>query len=254
MRLYPAFLICVCITHILTLNFFPSIACSTKDFLLNLTMIPDPLKAKPVDGAYWTLFVEWIYYFLIAMLLIRPSAKKTYIIMFLWLFCSIASNILYGKNPSGIPRVLNYVLVPSYSSCFISGIALWMIKGKINRYNAYGLLLLSQINAFLWYNVETLVLYGGTLIVLWLITNYDVEEIFERNSVLKVLSYYGRISYPFYLLHQRIGYILIYYLVKNGVSSVASLFITFVIITLGAHCVYVLSDRMSMSLINKISK
>lgn len=39
-------------------------------------MIPGPLGAKPVDGAYWTLFVEWMFYFFVAALLIKPNKKN----------------------------------------------------------------------------------------------------------------------------------------------------------------------------------
>lgn len=236
-RLYPAFFISVFITFITTRLFLPELSCSYKDFILNLSMIPGPLGAKPVDGAYWTLFVEWIFYFFVAALLIKPNKKITNMSLILWMIISICSYLIAGSSPSGVFRVINYCLVTSYSSCFVTGIALYLFAKKKHDYYTYIYISLAFINVFLWQNTPNIIFYFLTCVLVFVFTHVDIEDKLANNRLARICAWYGKISYPFYLLHQVVGYVIIFYLVEAGFNKAVILLVPFIIITLSAYLI-----------------
>src|SRR5581483_12438951 len=76
-RLYPAFLTALALTTIVLLSssltiFKPSL----WQVAVNLTMAPQLFGVDCVDGSYWTLAVELIFYFYAALFfLISPSKQ-----------------------------------------------------------------------------------------------------------------------------------------------------------------------------------
>ena len=241
-RLYPAFFISVFITFVTTRLFLPELSCSYKDFILNLSMIPGPLGAKPVDGAYWTLFVEWMFYFFVSALLIKPNKKITNMSLILWMIISICSYLIAGSSPSGVFKVINYCLVTSYSSCFVAGIALYLFAKKEHDYYTYIFISLALINVSLWQNEPNIIFFFITCVLVFVFTHIDIEDKLANNRLARICAWYGKISYPFYLLHQVVGYVIIYYLVEAGFNKAVILLVPFLIITLSAY------------LINKYSK
>ena len=243
-RLYPAFFISVIITFIVTSIWLPVLSCSFKDFLLNLTMIPGPVGAKPVDGAYWTLFVEWIFYFIVATLLIKPNKRISRYVLIGWLIISIVSNLVGGTSPSGLFKVINYCLVTSYSSCFVAGIALWQLGKHIRDIYTYLYLILSSFNVMLWQNLPSIIFFFVTCIIIVLITHLNLEDYLVKSRIANILAWYGRISYPFYLLHQVLGYVMIFYLVKVGFTNAWILLVPFVVISVLAYLLNTYSEIM----------
>ena len=62
-RLYPIFWACLIFSYVITSLFGPeSKKVSPLAFLLNFSMAPQFLGAKPVDGASWTLQIELFFY------------------------------------------------------------------------------------------------------------------------------------------------------------------------------------------------
>lgn len=236
-RLYPAYIISVFITFFTTKLFLKELSCSYEDFILNLSMIPGPLGAKPVDGAYWTLFVEWIFYFFVAALLIKPNKKLMSMSLIIWMIISICSYLIAGPSPSGVFKVINYFLVTSYSSCFVAGIALYLFAKKKHDYYTYIYISLALINVILWQNAPNIIFYFLTCILVFVFTHIDIEDKLENNRFARISAWYGRISYPFYLLHQVLGYVMIYYLVEAGFNGAIILLVPFVIISLLAYLI-----------------
>lgn len=84
-RLYPVFWVSMIITTLVCVFALPQVVVSIKDFVLNLTMVPELFKAKSVDGAYWTLLRELVFYCFIAVVLKLKLKDKINIISFAWL-------------------------------------------------------------------------------------------------------------------------------------------------------------------------
>ena len=62
-RLYPTYWASLAITVGLVASVgLPNQAVGGWDILMNITMFPDFLSARPVDGSYWTLQIELFFY------------------------------------------------------------------------------------------------------------------------------------------------------------------------------------------------
>lgn len=93
-RLYPTYWLSLLITTVTILIFgLPKMHFSIKDFLFNLTMIQDVvnpiLQTKHIDGVYWSLAAELLFYGFILLLFQLKWLKHIKIIGFIWLIISI---------------------------------------------------------------------------------------------------------------------------------------------------------------------
>jgi peptidoglycan/LPS O-acetylase OafA/YrhL len=73
LRLYPGFIIGLILTSTFSFLFLKDAFVGWFDILLNFTMLPGLFGANPVDGVYWTLQYEIIFY---GIILIFISLKK----------------------------------------------------------------------------------------------------------------------------------------------------------------------------------
>lgn len=69
-RLYPMFWVCMTVTTIYMALIFPERMPTVKQFLLNMTMFPTLLGSTAIDGVYWTMPKELIFYIIFAIIAI----------------------------------------------------------------------------------------------------------------------------------------------------------------------------------------
>ncbi|MGJ9411311.1 acyltransferase family protein [Aeromicrobium sp. CF4.19] len=122
-RLYPAYWVAVLSAAFLYVFIAPG---TFKDIsvdmvLANLTMTQEALNVPHVDGVYWTLWVELLFYVLIGGLLVAglTEARVTAFI-FLW-------PLLAAVAQSADASFLTAILSPTYASLFCGGMALCLI-------------------------------------------------------------------------------------------------------------------------------
>ena len=69
-RLYPAFWVCCSITFFFTLAIGASdYSASINQYLINMTLLSDFMNVPPMDGVYWSLFVELKFYAFVAVII-----------------------------------------------------------------------------------------------------------------------------------------------------------------------------------------
>lgn len=122
-RLFPAYLAGVILTGALITVIAPGTFKNLRvdEWLINLTMTQEAFGARHVDGAYWTLWVELLFYVMIAILLtMRPGEKHFMAFIFLWpLVAGMAQNT---KAP-----FLTELLSPTYAPLFAGGMSIYLI-------------------------------------------------------------------------------------------------------------------------------
>ncbi len=128
-RLYPTYWICLVITlSAIYLTNFNAFKLPIIDVLMNFTMVSDILGFKYVDGAYWSLLPELLFYFFMAVLMLF---KKTNKVLFYNVPLLIICLIHYF---SPIP-VLWRILSLNYLLLFMIGISFYNIyTGKKEYY------------------------------------------------------------------------------------------------------------------------
>lgn len=212
-RLYPAFWVACTLTFIITLWIgAPRFSASFTGYLGNLTMLSEALGLPPMDGAYWSLFVELRFYLLIVLVLIIKQLKYAQAFLVLWLTVSF----LLELKPIGL---LRYWLITDYAAFFIAGATCFLIWSESLSLSK-GLLLLS---AWALSEYEALSMlpsmeahyktrFNG-LTVLGLISSFFLLLFFIAQRwtgrwARKRWLLLGALTYPLYLIHQNIGYML----------------------------------------------
>lgn len=218
MRLYPAFWV-ACTATFLVVHFIgptapnPLMAASWRDYAYNMTMLHQFFGVPDVDGVYWTLTVEIVYYFLIAILIGFGWMKHLIRVLTAWLaYCALA-----GPASSGSPFA--FLLFPYAAPFFVAGMVFYLMQTNQGaRWKLYGLLAASYllalrgarrgledtIHAFQqpFSLVVVLLLVTAFFSVFWLIINRRINV-----GQAKWLGWAGAMTYPVYLLHHNIGYV-----------------------------------------------
>ena len=208
-RLYPTFWICVIITFcIIYISDLDQYKRTLTDFILNLTMMPDVFGAPRVDGVYWSLLPELLFYFMCFLLLSFNKLKKINIICSIWLFL-IVVNHFFDFMPV---RVL---LNLRFGHLFVIGIYFYKIMFDQNKWTSHLFIFLSIICSLL-ININPV----KNIFLIGFITSFYLLVYGKLNWLKsKALSKLGEISYALYLVHQFIGFVIINYLIKIKINE-----------------------------------
>ena len=220
-RLYPAYWFCLSLTFLVILIWGGmKYHVTFKQFLINSTMLNGFTKVPYVDGVYWSLYVELKFYFLMAIFLLINTIKKisiNYFIIF-WLILSIAFPFLEDVS-SPVVRILKSGFILDYSPLFIAGILYFKIYKEgfkliylpalliclaLSIY--HGINKMQDVEALYGlsyspYSIALLLLFFNVL--MFLVSNQKLQAI-NSPKLLRL----GVMTYPLYLIHQKIGYII----------------------------------------------
>jgi peptidoglycan/LPS O-acetylase OafA/YrhL len=223
-RLYPAFWACCTLTFALTLAIGGGrYSASAGQYLVNLTMLSGFFGVASLDGVYWSLFVELKFYFLVALLCFYTKVERIQRFLVLWLVATI------GLDELPIWK-LRSLLIIDYAPYFIGGALSFLVWSR-------GVSLL-RIAAFLtaWllavrHAVNSLPSFGRDLH-----TEYDARIVAGAITAFFAILFLiairrtawigkvrwttlGALTYPLYLLHQNIGFMLFNSLYPAGIDA-----------------------------------
>jgi peptidoglycan/LPS O-acetylase OafA/YrhL len=219
-RLYPIYWISISLTFLVIIWFgFPRYDAEIYQFIANLTMFHNYLEIENIDGVYWTLFIEMKFYiFIIGSYLLLNKIKKIeldYLVIF-WMLLTLT--YLFFSDLF-IFKVLNFFLILKWSSYFIAGIIFYQIYKKGISFKYYTLLFIS-LSISIYYAVlksENLEILFNTSFSPWIaggfiILFYTIMLLVATNNLKGInsskLTSLGILTYPLYLIHQKIGFIL----------------------------------------------
>jgi peptidoglycan/LPS O-acetylase OafA/YrhL len=212
-RLYPAFWVCCTITFIVT-TFIgaPRYTASMSQYLVNMTMMSGFVDVDPIDGAYWSLFVELRFYALVALILLIGKINKAQLFLTIWLIACITLDVLHISK-------MRYLLIVDYAAFFIAGATFFLIWSKGLSRQRVGMIVASlglalyetickmphfeqQFNT----HMNNFVVAGiiMTLFMVMSLVSLNLTGYFGRRQWLLA----GGITYPLYLLHQNIGFMI----------------------------------------------
>lgn len=224
-RLYPAFWVACLLTFAVvrawgpapgTLGWSSPLDVSLKELGINLTMLHSFVGIKGIDPAYWSLGIEISFYFLIALVIGWNLYRALPWVLVIWLaYCTYA-----GPDPAGSTH-FSLLFFPSHAPYFIAGMVFYMLQNKwFSAWKLYSLLGASFLLALRSMQAAiagTILVYhepnfsfpvAAAVITLF----YGVFFLIIRR-VLNLsrhtwLSQLGALTYPLYLLHASIGYVI----------------------------------------------
>lgn len=215
-RLYPSYIPCVIITWLL-MTFAPPLGSrnvSFISFLGNLTMFQNFIGLPNVDGAYWTLAVQLIVYISIGafFFLMKKSINKLLAVMFVWMI--VGCGISFLNNQLGFNK-LTFITDAKFIQLFIQGLLVYCIGTRLYKSIwIYVFLALCVFYDLLWFSKSYFV-FNTLLIVIMLVVQLTNVSLRKKG----VLVFIGSISFPLYLLHQNIGYLIIRFMEQHGLTS-----------------------------------
>ncbi|MFI0483240.1 acyltransferase family protein [Actinomadura sp. 9N215] len=174
--------------------------------LPNLTMLQGGVGIRNVDAVYWTLWVELHFYVLAAVLAgIGITYRSCLIFMAAWLFGGLFADEAGNK-------LLQVMLVPTWSPYFIAGMALFMIHRFGPTLLLWGYVAVAYLLALRWgawraahafhdaNEVVVSVVITGIFAVMALVATGKLKWVRWRG-----LTVLGALTYPLYLVHSQLA-------------------------------------------------
>ena len=220
LRLYPMFWVCMVVTTAYIVFLLPDRVPSLKQFIFNITMIPSFFGFKAVDGVYWTLAKELMFYFgFAAVIQFYGIRSKRY----LWLWCWLMLEIICTIIP---PRwIVSALLIPEYLFAFLAGSAVYYFnhscsrkeKGFLTVYLLVCILLCTKMHS-----MDIVLVFVLSLCALLIGSQENLNSNLSCvKSFFRPVLFLSEISYVLYLTHQFIGFGLIHKMETNGFTAEA---------------------------------
>ncbi|MBR8643440.1 acyltransferase [Streptomyces tuirus] len=217
-RLLPAYWVAVLIvTAVFALPVVTYQAVSPSDALVNLTMLQMPLGVDRVLGVCWTLWAEIRFYALFALFVVLPGANRRRVIMFcaVWMLATVIT------DNANMP-LLDIVVMPEYAPFFIGGVGLYLVHQDRRDAYAWGIVAVSWLIGQ-HYAVQSLwhapaadgFSYRSSLGIVAVVTFGFVAVAAIALGWLhwanwRWLTVAGALTYPFYLVHEHLGWVVIH--------------------------------------------
>jgi peptidoglycan/LPS O-acetylase OafA/YrhL len=164
--------------------------------LFNLTMIQTFFHVPDIDGVYWTLQVELIFYALMLGLWRVGALARPVPMLSAW----VALSLVTGW--SDVPYLLSTVLMLDWIPWFVLGIVSYLASAS-QRFTAPLLFLagIAVLSISVRSGIALAALGSSFTVVVWMAALGRIRILGSRPVVAL-----GAISYPLYLLHEKIGF------------------------------------------------
>lgn len=215
-RIYPAFLLCMTLTFVMTLAIgAPPFEASAGQWLANLIVVAPALKQPFMDGAYWSIVNEITFYGWVFVLIALGLFRRGIIaIVIVWIAISMVNEVLLHSG------LLRRLFVTDQSGFFCAGLVLYEIfRGRRDR-TVMLLLALAALTAIdqafigaAWDRAHYKTELDNLIIAAITLASIGAVALAMRVPRLPVppgvIVAVGGLTYPLYLLHQHIGYMLL---------------------------------------------
>jgi len=271
-RLYPAYWIAVLLTFLVCLFFGRDrFDVSFSQLSFNMTMLNGFFGIKNIDGVYWILLFEIKFYSLIVFYLVISKyikqVKNTDYFWCTWLLFSLLYVLLIQFLDSNIfiLKLFNFFLFFKFSHYFIAGCVFYLIsKNGLRTKYLIDLALCFLISVY-WANEKVILFeakYGTNFSIEFISTIIFLFFMFFLLLVNNKLPFLnktffinlGILTYPLYLIHQNIGFILFNNLNTYVDKYVLLVSISLMMLILSFFISKIIEEKLGAFLRNEIDK
>jgi peptidoglycan/LPS O-acetylase OafA/YrhL len=250
-RLYPAFWVCCTVTFVTIATIGGKYySASIGQYFINMTMLSEFIGVPSIDGAYWSIFIELKFYALIALLLIFRKINQAQLFLVLWLIATIALNVLkIGKLGS----ILSIILIVGHSPYFIAGAMSFLVWSRGISLTRISVIFIAWLLAISYslddipnkealfntkFNSYVVIGMISTFFAIMLLVSIRRTGFLGKRQWVTI----GALTYPLYLLHQRIGF-MIFNLAYPAINPHILLWGTVFLMLAAAYLVNVLIEQ-----------
>jgi peptidoglycan/LPS O-acetylase OafA/YrhL len=263
-RLYPTYWAAAALTFVVVSAFgLPGQEVSVGEALVNLTMVQALLGAPHIDGAYWSLQAELIFYGNMLVLYRLGAFQRPAVTVVCWLALAcgvhLAQSYAVTAWPLGAALLSKLATIGSlkFIPLFGIGVLFYAMQraersaeshcdGKSLKLSRVGLIgCLVAVGC--WEGLATLWIDALLAALLWLAIRRRLPMLASRP-----LIWLGAISYSLYLTHQNIGYVLIRNLESQGIGPLTAIAIAGAGALCLGNCLHRWVERPSMQLLRKV--
>lgn len=240
-RLYPTYWFAVLFTSFFAFMWAQGtdLAVTIKQVLINLTMLHKFVGVPSVDGVYWTLVYEIVFYAIVFLTLLFGNLKKVLGFLIAWPLLIIIANY-FGKT---------FFIFDMYFLYFVIGAMFALLKNKgIKTSVALSVLALSVVAAyFQMYEAgiqkgnNILIVSGIYLAMLGFFTLLNIDKF--RTISLPRAQDLGGMTYPLYLIHAHFGYMFLNRFATNENQTLVYALLLIIVMSLSWILWYVIEVK-----------
>lgn len=239
LRLYPAYITCVVLSSFVAVLFSVK-QVSLLQFLVNLTMFQEFLGVSHVDGVYWTLSFELVFYFWVGLAILFGAIRKIELLLVPFLLVSFWAALVSE------PKYVKALFISPWAHYFAAGVFFYKARQcGFTSLRIFALLLclvISLLNAnemalrmsvyhgvgFSFFPMALHVLVIYFVMCLAALGSFDgVKQAWFRVA--------GSLTFPLYLLHGLIGNVILSFF--SDESKFVGLVVTILLIYLLSYFV-----------------
>jgi peptidoglycan/LPS O-acetylase OafA/YrhL len=247
-RLFPAYWVAVAVTFsVVWVLGLPGKEVSWSQALANLSMVHSFFNVPHVDGVYWTLEVELLFYAWAFLAYRLGCLHRVHALLLGAMALRLAYFIAAEFFRVDLPWIASRYLILNFIAWFALGVMVYRLSGRASVDNstwradlgvaACAIGLLGLVHSP-WIGVLAFVLTA----VLWGAASGRLPWLWNR-----VFLGLGIISYTLYLVHENIGWAVMRPLQAAGWSSLASIFIALLLSLTLATALTLLVERPAMA-------
>ena len=219
-RLYPAYAVALTVTALVRAVLGDErFTVAPVQYLVNLTMVSSVFDVPNVDVVYWTLWAELRFYAVVTLLAVVGLTRRR-VTVALWTWLALVALLQSGLLPDRLTAVLDLVVQSGYAHYFVAGMALYLVHrfgGSVQLwtivalclanalYRGYGLAV--AVRERFAENIAPEVSMAIILVVFLLVVLAAVGV--TRPLRRPWFATLGDLTYPLYLVHAYVGYVLL---------------------------------------------
>jgi peptidoglycan/LPS O-acetylase OafA/YrhL len=268
-RLYPTYWTVVTFTFLLILvktifNYGAVDLTIVGQYLANMTMFQFYMRVPNLDGPYWTMIIEMIFYIAMAALFHVKLLKRLNLASVIIISATLAGMLFFSENV--IVRAVYYgIPLLQFLPLFLAGTVFYKMHQNDDRpISNYLMLIFCFGSQVLMYDTagSSMNYISQERYALMLGLYFGLFVLFVDNKLSKIISkpslFLGKISYGLYLIHQYVGTkMLIPFLTENvGLNFwISELLITLpIVVALATSITYLVEEPMNKLMRTKLRK
>jgi peptidoglycan/LPS O-acetylase OafA/YrhL len=206
-RLGPTYWICVTLTALVLLAVNSNHApLDVPSYLANMTMAASAFGIEFIDGVYWTMEVQLVFYAWVFLLCLARQLHNAGKFLGLWLMATVAVHAFGGITFTK----LDYLLLPDLSCYFIAGGVFFLIYQRGHKLYlwamvaaCYAIAISLALDGRL--DNPTAAVVGNTLLFALFVRLVTSDHSLRGRPWIFTLF---KMTYPLYLIHQQVGYVM----------------------------------------------